>query len=220
LEFTKASTSRWHTKSKLAQRIAFNDKPAGNSEIFTVNADGSHLQNLTNDTMLDTNPVFSPDGNEIIFVRDFYGATRLHRMNLDGGNQRRATEKEGNELTPAFSPDGFHLAFAGDRANAESRGLDIFLLDFKNPANEKRLTALRFHDSSPTFSPDGRKIAFVSSADGNYEIYLMNSDGTRLLRLTRTKAEETAPQFSKDGKNLIFASNRNGKFAIYEMSLP
>lgn len=202
------------------RRIVFHDKPNENTEIFIINTDGSGLQNLTSHPLSDTNPVFSPDGNEIIFERHFYDISRLYRMNVDGGGQRRLTEKDGYEMTSAFSPDGVYLAFAGDRQQADSRGLDIFLLDFKNPGEEKRLTTLRFHDSSPVFSPDGKKIAFIASSDGNAEIYLMNSDGTGLLRLTRSKAEETAPQFSKDGKRLIFASNRNGKFAIYEMQLP
>jgi Tol biopolymer transport system component/DNA-binding winged helix-turn-helix (wHTH) protein len=201
-------------------RIAFNDKPAGNSEIFTINADGSGLQNLTNEPLSDSNPVFSPDGSEIIFARDFYGKARLYRMNLDGTNQRRLTEKDGYEMNGTFSPDGSLFAFAADRVDADSRGLDIFLLGFKNPNEEKRLTNRRFHDVAPAFSPDGKRIAFASNADGNFEIYLMNADGTGLFRLTRSNAEETAPQFSRDGKSLIFASNRNGKFALYEIELP
>ncbi|HVF46994.1 MAG TPA: winged helix-turn-helix domain-containing protein [Pyrinomonadaceae bacterium] len=200
-------------------RIVFTDRAGGNSEIFIINADGSNLQNLTNDPLSDSNPVFLPDGNEIIFVRDFYGKSHLYRMNVDGGNQRRVTEKEGYEMAPAFSPDGFYLAFAGDRQNADSRGLDIFLLEFNNPANEKRLSARRFHDTSAAFSPDGKRIAFVGGADGNAEIYLMNSDGAGLLRLTRSKAEETTPQFSKDGKTLIFASNQTGRFVLYQVQL-
>lgn len=202
-----------------ATRIALTDK-SGNSEIFIINADGTGLRNLTNDPLGDSNPVFSPDGSEIIFARDFYGKMRLYRMDLNGGSQRRVTEKEGYDQGAAFSPDGATLAFSGDRETADSRGLDIYLLDFNNPANEKRLTARRFHDGSPTFSPDGKRIAFVSGADGNAEIYLMNSDGTGLFRLTNTKAEESVPQFSKDGGKLIFASNKNGRFEIYEIELP
>ena len=202
------------------QKIAFGDRSGGNSEVFVMNADGRGLQNLTNDPLPDSNPVFSPDGGEIIFTRDFYGKARLYRMNVDGSNQRLVTEKKGHNLGAASSPDGSMLAFSGDRENADSRGLDIYLLDLNNPTNEKRLTARRFHETFPAFSPDGKRIAFVSSADGNNEIYLMNSDGTGLFRVTRTKAEETSPQFSKDGKRLIFARNQGGKFALYEIELP
>jgi Tol biopolymer transport system component/DNA-binding winged helix-turn-helix (wHTH) protein len=203
----------WSPDEKL---IAFTSKASGNTEIFTIKTDGSELRNLTNNPMLDTSPIFSPDGNEIIFVRDIYGSSQLYRMNLDGSNQRRLTDRAGYEMTPAFSPDGLHIAFAGDR---EGHGLDIFQLDFRNPNSEKLLVSRRLHDVSPNYSPDGRKIAFISSSDGNYEIYVMNSDGTGMFRLTHTKAEEVAPQFSKDGKSLIFASNRTGKFAIYQIEL-
>lgn len=141
-------------------------------------------------------------------------------MNADGTNQRRLTEKKGYEQNGAFSLDGSTLVFAGNRVNADSGGLDVFLLDFKSPNDEKRLTTRRFHDASPSFAPNGKRIAFVSSADGNAEIYLMNADGSGLVRLTCAKTEETAPQFSADGRKLIFAANRNGRFAIYEIELP
>jgi len=197
--------------------IAFSDKVNGNSEIFSIKPDGSDLKNLTNNPLRDDNPVFSPDGNEIIFVRDDYGHASLYRMDLNGSNQRRLTERAGYEMAPAFSPDGVHLAFAGDR---EGHGLDIFLLDLKNPNDEKVIASRRYHDISPAFSPDGKRMAFIATSDGNQEIYLMNSDGSGLFRLTRTKADEITPQFSKDGRSLIFAANRNGRFAIYQVPLP
>jgi TolB protein len=148
---------------------------------------------------------------------DNYGPTQLYRMDLNGGNQRRLTERNGYERSPAFSPDGDYLAFAGDR---EGHGLDIFLLNLKNPNDEKVIASRRFHDSSPAFSPDGKRMAFIATSDGNQEIYLMNSDGTGLFRLTHTKAVEITPEFSKDGRALFFAANRNGRFAIYELALP
>ena len=202
------------------QKIAFANKSSGNSEVFLMNADGSGLRNLTNDPLPDSAPFFSPEGGEIIFTRDFYGTAQLYRMKTDGSNQRLLTENKGHNLGAALSPDGLTLAFSGDRKNVDSRGLDIFLLDFNNPANEKRLTARRLHETYPAFSPDGKRIAFVSIADGNAEIYLINTDGTGLFRVTRSLAEDAAPQFSKDGGELIFASNKNGKFAIYGIELP
>ena len=197
--------------------IAFCNKVNGKSEIFTMKPDGTGLKNLTNNPLRDSNPIFSPGGSEIIFVRDNYGRAQLYRMDLNGGNQRRVTDRSGYEMSPAFSPDGSYLAFAGDR---EGHGLDIFLLDLKNPTDEKVIASRRFHDISPEFSPDGKRIAFIATSDGNPEIYLMNSDGSGLFRLTHTGAEEKTPEFSRDGRELFYAANRNGKYAIYELALP
>lgn len=201
-------------------KVVFSDNAGGNSDIFVIDADGSNLRKLTDDPLPDRNPVFSAKDGEIIFDRHYYGIARLFRMNVDGTDQRLLTNAEGYELTAAISPDGDSLAFGGDRVTAGSRGLDIRIIDLRDPAREVQLTAMRFHETSPTFSPDGKRIAFTSNADGNHEIYVMNMDGSGMLRLTRTKTDELYPEFSKNGRRILYASNREGKFSIYETELP
>ena len=206
-------TPAWSPDNSL---IAFAYRGSDNSDIFTIRTDGSDLRNLTRNPLLDTTPIFSTDGKEIVFARDRYGTAQLYRMDLDGGHQRRVTDRVGYEMTPAFSPDGARLAFAGDR---NGRGLDIFLLDVNNPQDERVLVARQFHDEAPAFSPDGRAVAFIAHSDGNPEIYLINVDGTGLVRLTHSKGAEAAPQFTNHGKDIVFASNRDGKSALYEITL-
>jgi TolB protein len=45
-------------------------------------------------------------------------------------------------------------------------------------------------ESHPRWSSDGTKIAFVSNRDGNFEIYVMDADGSNVQRLTNTPANE------------------------------
>ena len=61
-------------------------------------------------------------------------------------------------------------------------------------------------------------LAFVSERDGNSEIYVMNMDGTGLLRLTNHPGRDTDPAWSPDGKRIAFASDREGSSDIYVMN--
>jgi Tol biopolymer transport system component/DNA-binding winged helix-turn-helix (wHTH) protein len=201
-------------------RISFSSISDGNSDIYSVRADGSDLQKLTDDPLADLAPVYSPDGREIFFARDFYGQTKLYRMNSDGSNARPVMDRNGYELSPVLSPDGKTLLFSGDRADGRSKGLDLFVVDPADPRDETILVSRRAHDTMAVYSPDGRKIAFVGEGDGNQEIYVMNSDGTGLFRLTRNKAFDSSPAFSHDSRSILFSSNRDGKFAIYSVGLP
>ena len=54
------------------------------------------------------------------------------------------------------------------------------------------------------------QIAFVSDRDGNYEIYVMDTDGGNLRRLTNHPDIDSLPSWSPDGKRIIFTSKRGG----------
>jgi Tol biopolymer transport system component len=60
-------------------------------------------------------------------------------------------------------------------------------------------------------------LAFVSERDGNSEIYVVNVDGTGLLRLTDDAGLDVDPAWSPDGKRIAFASDRAGSSDIYVM---
>src|SRR5215207_11048155 len=57
-------------------------------------------------------------------------------------------------------------------------------------------------------------IAFQSNRDGNYEIYVMNGDGSGLTNLTDNPADDFGPVWSPDEKKIIFGSNRDGNSEI------
>jgi Tol biopolymer transport system component len=54
------------------------------------------------------------------------------------------------------------------------------------------------------FSPDRTRIAFSSNRNGNYDIYLMDSDGQRLRRLTSSPAHEGDPAWTPDGNHIVY----------------
>jgi hypothetical protein len=62
------------------------------------------------------------------------------------------------------------------------------------------------------------RIAFDSTRDGNYEIYVMNADGTNQTRLTNNSAIDARASISADGNRIAFGSNRDGNYEIYVMN--
>ena len=76
-------------------------------------------------------------------------------------------------------------------------------------------------DTAPAPSPDGSKIAFMSltrEGAGNYEIYVMNSDGQNIVRLTNNSANDGLPTWSPDGSTIAFVSDRDGTWGIWAMN--
>jgi TolB protein len=72
--------------------------------------------------------------------------------------------------------------------------------------------------ASATFPGINGKIAFTSNRDGNFEIYVMNSDGSGETRLTIGAASEDSPAWSPDGNKIAFVSDRDGNREIYVMN--
>ena len=82
----------------------------------------------------------------------------------------------------------------------------IVLLTFADTARDSithhiKDTTSNYH---PAWSPNGTKIAFGSSRDTNPEIYVMDPNGSNIVRLTNNPAEDAQPAWSPDGQRLAF----------------
>jgi Tol biopolymer transport system component len=82
-------------------------------------------------------------------------------------------------------------------------------------SSAKQITNYGCASFAPTFTPDGKKLLFSSNKhkcdSRDFELYLINTDGTGLEQVTMDPAFDGFPMFSPDGKKLVFASNRNDK---------
>ena len=84
---------------------------------------------------------------------------------------------------------------------------EIYLLT----ANEvRKLTDNSWSDEYPRWSPDGTTIAFSANPKGNFDIYIMNADGSGLSPITSSSNDEVEPAWFPDGTSLAFTEeNKN-----------
>jgi Tol biopolymer transport system component len=160
------------------------------SRLYVLNADGSGLRDLTrnlggsvpgagppspaNQRGPASDPVWSPDGRKIAFVR-LNTRHGVYVINADGSAVRNLTPRPRGAAyaAPAWSPDGRKITFTSERdGNSE-----IYLMN-ADGSGQRNLTLNLAYDGDPDWSPDGRKITFVSNRDGRHAVYVMNADGS------------------------------------------
>ena len=196
------------TWSPDSRKIAFaaQESPTvgGRSDIWIVNADGSHLRRLTTSRLVPgaaTDPDWSPAGDRIAFSSGW--PSDVYVIDTNRGNLRNLTPgRDGTSSTePDWSPDGRRIAIThavpfGQEAprSLEARNDEIFVMD-ANGRSRARLTNNHVPDHDPTWSADGTTLAFVGAYAGgrSSEIYVMNADGTGVKRLTHNQVADMCP---------------------------
>jgi len=85
-------------------------------------------------------------------------------------------------------------------------------------ASDSVVTVASVEDAYGYWSPDGAQIVFQSDRTGQWDIYVIDSDGSGLQRLTDSPAHDRTPVWSPDGSRIAFQSERDGNRDIYVMA--
>jgi Tol biopolymer transport system component len=185
-------------------KIAFmGGTPEG--DIFSVNADGSGLNNLTNtgNARIESGPAWSPDGTKIAFAVNgalFGTRSAIYVMNADGSDATvLASSLDNVAIEPTWSPDGKRIAFGCGY---------ICVINADGSGGVQLPGAGGFE---PAWSPDGTRIVFVREVcddEGCFDtdLWIMNADGSGLMLLRHSG---TRPSWSPDGLKIAFDDRAN-----------
>jgi TolB protein len=173
------------------------------------------LQNLTKGRFRDGAylPVFSPDGNRIVFAATPPGESSqdLYVMNTDGSNPRRVTTHPDIDTSPTWSPSGGQIAFTSRRSgrpqiyimNADGSGV------FKLPITDAEA-------DRATWAPSPyNEIAYSARTGAGYDIKVYDLTTGQTRQLTFGEGTNESPAYSPTGRHLAFTSTRRGNVQVF-----
>ena len=177
--------------------------------------DAVTLNRLTRGPSTEADPCFSPDGRQIVYLKDdnFTGNREIWTMSVSGERPPlQLTAQNLDPIWPTWSPDGSTIVFVARDAlmKISSRGGAPVRVTLVPPP-------LR-NNRHPSWFPDGSRIAFASGNPGDLCVVPAGGGSTSLLT-DRSFTDEVDPSFSPDGSRIAFASDKSGHFEIYVQSV-
>ena len=74
------------------------------------------------------------------------------------------------------------------------------------------------HSGTPRWSPDSQRLAFDSTAEGDFDIYVIRPGSREPVRLTTEPGDDAMPSWAPDGKWIYFASSRTGRQEVWKVA--
>jgi Tol biopolymer transport system component len=189
--------------------IAFSAVRDGDADIYSIRADGSGFNRITDNDKNDYLPLWSPSGDRLIYVTESppTGQYRLTMVSEDGVSRVLLNPgflSFGDEK--AWAPDSIHLAYSGPPSGETFS--DIYIMNVRD-RSVRNLTYDRTRTgSSITWSSDGERLAYetgISDLDKDRRIFIAEVDNTQLSMLDTGFADETHPSWNPIVDTILFS---------------
>jgi len=192
------------------------------SEIFTLDILNGALDQLTDNEFWDIYPVWSPDGSRIAYLSWREDTLDIYTMDAAGEDQALLFDS------------GFHDAdidWVGGKIVFTSQS-KIWMMN-SDGSNARAITDpprsgqwgnanLPFGDYDPRLRPDGSKVVFSrligdDSPHGNYDLFIMDLDGSNQVNLTNTGYSQGLSSWSASGDKLLYILSAKGEQGLYDL---
>lgn len=210
-------------------QIAYISQDESFSDLWTVNADGSNANNLTNDrgsgvprsdsftggSLWAFAPTWSPDGSQIAYLSDIKtDDLSLWLISVKGGQAHKLSglgSGEGGITQDSWSPTGNQIAVA-----AFSNGKSQIYTINSSTGSANQLTNAPEGAYDPAFSPDGKYIAYTQRKGSGSELWLVSAVGGNPVFLA--PGPTRSPAWSPDGSKVAYLQLRGAGFDIFEIA--
>ena len=195
-------------------KIAFVSTKTGKKEIYTCDADGAGVVQLTRDGAISVAPSLSPDGRHLVYTGYQSGYADVYQIDLGSGARSRIVKFPGTNSGAAFSPDGNRIALT-----LSKDGNPELYVTSSGGGGARRLTRTPGVESSPTWSPDGDEIIYSSDDRGQPQLFRISASGGSGRPLSAGTGYSTEPNWSPDGKKVAFNTRGGGGFQVSILDL-
>jgi len=188
----------WPALSPDGSHLAY----SGADGLYIVDLTTGEKKHLSRTNANDYNPLWSPDGTQIAFVRGA-SAFEIFLIEADGTNLRALTNGPTYESLGGWLPDGQHILYGTPNAD----GVLLHSLDITSKAIEDLFTIQATKDLSIAISPDGTRLAYMERLFGYKNgLFISNLDGSHRQFFGDAETEIfSEPIWSPDGKWLLLS---------------
>jgi Tol biopolymer transport system component len=186
------------TLSPDEKRIAVDRRENGAYDIWMLDLASGVFSRVTFDAANDRDPVFSPDGRQIVFTNNRSGMPHLYRKTIGGGPEELIYSGPDREASEAWLKDGSILF-------GNQGGRKYFLMRAGDAGQPKLIYQSDYQLDEPAISPDGKWVAYGSSESGRWEAYVARFPEWDERRQISTDGG-MQPHWRQDGREIVYVT--------------
>ncbi len=179
--------------------LVFETRSSGQSlhEVAAGGGAGSEIgRHLSRGLATDRQPVFTPDGESVVFTSNRGGNLDIWKVSRQGGAIQRLTDDPADDWDPSLSADGQTLLFSSNR----SGNLEVWMAE-ADGAHARQVTHDGVDAENPSLTRDGQWVIYGCGAAGRAGIWRIRPDGRDAALLA---PNALLPDVSPDGKLVVF----------------